>query len=532
VAGKWGACTGETKPKTEVCDNKDNDCDGKVDEGLTRACYTGKAGTKDVGLCKGGTQSCTSGRWSTCVGQIIPIKEKCNKKDDDCDGAIDEGDTCAVMYHLYGPDNQRARGIAIDSKNNFYVVGFYAKEINFGTVAKQTSRGSNDGFIAKFDPKGQYVWSVQIGGTLSDTIQGIEKGSRGHFYIYGTFQGTVKFGARTLTSSGGNDVFVSKMDASGKFVWTSHIKSAQSVAVAALELDSKNNVLVFGHYTTTATFGPTNLTSKGGANLYVSKISTNNGAFQWSQSYGDGASTTSGRNGLAVNKSSGDIYITGRFSGTTNIGGKKMTSHTRGRMVDGFFGKLNKSGAVQWLRHIDSFFDDGGAQGAEVDSQGNLYVGAKISSRFTIAGKLFKGGGFDDGFLFKVDPNGTVLWSKHYDTIRTSGVLCMAFTKNNDVYVGGFFYHSLNIGGKNIRGEFKEDALVTGFKTDGTLLSVRSAGSWEVDKVFDIAIAPNGKIYAVGDFGRGFASRAVKFGPRSFVNKGGSDGFVWEITPP
>ncbi len=73
-------------PSTEICDNKDNDCDGIVDEGLINQC-----GITDIGECQYGTQTCSAGVWSSCTGNIDPSTEICDNKDNDCDGIVDEG---------------------------------------------------------------------------------------------------------------------------------------------------------------------------------------------------------------------------------------------------------------------------------------------------------------------------------------------------------------------------------------------------------------------------------------------------------
>ncbi len=95
TAGKWGECSGQVKPKTEACDNKDNDCNGKTDDALTQSCYSGPASTKGKGVCKAGNQTCAAGKWSGCVGQVLPSSEKCNdNKDNDCDGKTDDQQDC------------------------------------------------------------------------------------------------------------------------------------------------------------------------------------------------------------------------------------------------------------------------------------------------------------------------------------------------------------------------------------------------------------------------------------------------------
>ena len=73
------------------CDGLDNDCDGETDEDVGQLpCYSGPPGTRDVGICRGGTRQCEGGLWSMCRDAVIPGVEICNDLDDDCDGETDE----------------------------------------------------------------------------------------------------------------------------------------------------------------------------------------------------------------------------------------------------------------------------------------------------------------------------------------------------------------------------------------------------------------------------------------------------------
>jgi hypothetical protein len=98
VAGKM-VCLGAGPPSEEVCDGRDNNCDGRVDESdpnLGKPCYTpGLAGCDPAtGICRGvcqmGAYACRTGKL-VCDGMVTPTVEVCDGRDNDCDGAIDNG---------------------------------------------------------------------------------------------------------------------------------------------------------------------------------------------------------------------------------------------------------------------------------------------------------------------------------------------------------------------------------------------------------------------------------------------------------
>ncbi|MGK0362070.1 MAG: MYXO-CTERM domain-containing protein, partial [Bradymonadia bacterium] len=77
--GTWSDCDGAVGPGAEVCDGEDNDCDGVID-GMQRNCQT---------ACGAGNEMCVEGQWEGCDAPDV-VAEDCNNLDDDCDGRIDE----------------------------------------------------------------------------------------------------------------------------------------------------------------------------------------------------------------------------------------------------------------------------------------------------------------------------------------------------------------------------------------------------------------------------------------------------------
>jgi uncharacterized protein (TIGR03382 family) len=75
-------------PQGEQCNNVDDDCDGKIDEGIQRPCGTG--------TCQG-VETCVAGAFTGCTA-ATPSPEVCNGLDDNCDGLRDGfSEACSNM---------------------------------------------------------------------------------------------------------------------------------------------------------------------------------------------------------------------------------------------------------------------------------------------------------------------------------------------------------------------------------------------------------------------------------------------------
>jgi hypothetical protein len=139
-------CAGEVLPGSEAghcSDGIDNDCNGPKDcqdpacngdpacacvPGTTRSCYTGPAGTENVGICHDGTQTCNSvgSAWGPCVGEGLPSVEAgacTDGLDNDCNGFVDCNDpACTFDAACCVPTTSYDTTIYATSGTSLYVI--------------------------------------------------------------------------------------------------------------------------------------------------------------------------------------------------------------------------------------------------------------------------------------------------------------------------------------------------------------------------------------------------------------------------
>jgi cysteine-rich repeat protein len=125
-------CVGEVLPREESCiSSLDEDCDGEANEdgegcacvpGMSMPCYTGPAGTLDVGICHGGMQTCKDDGlgYATCTGQTLPSPETCGPAaiDENCNNQVNEqgaGCTCGDGWLSVGEECDDGNDVETDA---------------------------------------------------------------------------------------------------------------------------------------------------------------------------------------------------------------------------------------------------------------------------------------------------------------------------------------------------------------------------------------------------------------------------------
>ena len=251
-----------------------------------------------------------------------------------------------------GTSGDYSRSIAVDSSGNVYTTGYFYGTADFDPGAgtsNLTSAGSYDVFVSKLDSSGNFLWAKSFGGTSSDHGYSIAVDSSGNVYTTGNFNGTVDFdpgaGTSNLTSAGNADVFVSKLDSSGNFLWAKSFGGTSFDISYSIAVDSSGNVYTTGYFSGAADFDPgagtTTLTPAVGPDVFVSKLDSS-GNFVWAKSFG-GTSSDYGYS-IAVD-SSGNVYTTGPFTGAADFDpGAGTTTLTSAGSFDVFVLKLTSAG--------------------------------------------------------------------------------------------------------------------------------------------------------------------------------------------
>ena len=251
--------------------------------------------------------------------------------------------------------------------------------------------GGNDVYVVKVNTYGRMQWQQVIGGSGDDKGMGIVQNSSGEYYICG----------QTNSSGAGNyDVYVIKLNGGGNLIWTNTYGGTQADYGKSLVMTAAGDVVITG---TTSSSGA------GGSDFYLLKINSS-GVLQWSKTFG----TTGTEDAFAMQ--------------LVHDGGFVLSGKTSGYSINrGYAVRTNPNGDSIWTKA----FDIGTLGGASLNGVCEL----TNQTNFVFAGY---GKSFSYGNLVhvKTDLNGNVVYTNYTSVLADGGAGVTATSDGGYATVG------------------------------------------------------------------------------------------------
>jgi hypothetical protein len=203
------------------------------------------------------------------------------------------------------------RSIATDAAGNSCITGqFFSTSLKFGNTTITNSSNGQLIFIARYTTAGSLQWVTPTGQFPSVYEPAISLDANGNSYVTGYFNGNfAAFGTSTLSNSGWNDMFITKLDNQGNIIWAKQGGGNMHDQGNACSVEASGNILVTGFFTNFAAFGPVNVFGSGALDVYVIKYDSN-GNVLWGRSAGG----TLNDRGADICAENGKIYVAGDFT--------------------------------------------------------------------------------------------------------------------------------------------------------------------------------------------------------------------------
>jgi uncharacterized protein YqgV (UPF0045/DUF77 family) len=417
--------------------------------------------------------------------------------------------------------------IAVSSSGDVYVIGGFRGKLDIGNGVTPITTTSTDGsaFVAKYNSTLTPTDLKYIGGPGTNDLSGgysVAVSSSGDVYVTGMFRGTLDISVEVTpitTNSTYGSAFVAKYTSTLRPTHLKYIGGDMDTDISdgySVAVSPSGDIYVTGRFRGTLDIGgevPRITTTSTDGSAFVAKYTST--LIPTILKYIGGTEETDRSIGYSVAvSSSGDVYVTGVFRGTLDIGGgiPRISSNSTGN--NAFVAKYTNTLAPTHLKYIGSteettifvrYF-------VAVSSSGDVYVIGGFR------GKLDIGNGVTpitttstdvSSFIAKYTSTLTPTILKYIggdmDTDGSDGG-SVAVSSSGDVYVTGGFRGTLDIGGEVPR--------ITTTSTDSstfvakytstlapTLLKyIGGTNPNDISIGYSVAFSSSGDVYVTGQF--------------------------------
>lgn len=446
-----------------------------------------------------------------------------------------------------GTGFDEGRSIAVDASGNVFVTGRFSGSSTFGPgEANETvlsSSGDTDVFIAKYAASGLLTWAKKAGGNLFDRGYNIAIDVDGNPIVAGQFEGTlfIDQGQPTeisLSSAGGSDIFIIKLDTDGGVQWATRAGGSLNESVQDLHVAGSGDLALTGRYNGTAVFGPgepneATLVSAGGVEIFAAVYSAS-GLLQWAVSAG-GSANDSGE-GIALSDS-GECTVSGVFLGTATFGagGTNQTTFTSAGGEDLFVAKYSNVGDLIWVKRATGL-QNVTAKDLTATHTGEIYITGAIMGTATfgpgeINQQVLVSLGGADVIVAKYAASGEFMWVTSAGGSDTEFSRDIVLDENGNCYITGEYRGAAIFGAGEINetslfSQGDRDAFVAKYRSDGQLAWATSGGGSGVEIGFGVTVLSEDQVYSTGYFGSTAVFGEGELNETSLTSSGDADIFV------
>ncbi len=413
-------------------------------------------------------------------------------------------------------------GIVTDDSGNVYVSGQYEYDCDFGPITISTA-GQHDIFVAKYNSSGTLKWVKRAGGTDGEAGSGIGIDANGNIYTAGEFEKTCHWSSSDSLTVGGNginNIFFSKYDNNGNFLWVKQGYSTGDSRGKALVTDAAGNSYFTGSFAHTVSFDGINLNYSGYTDVFLVKYD-NNGNAIWARK-GGGTKDDKGK-GVALD-GLGNVLVCATFTQNISVSGHAFSAVGK---YDSYIAKYDTSGAYQWLVKAGGT-DTTKMSAITTDSEGNSYVTGYFRDTTTFGTTTLYSLGSYEFFIAKYDVNGNFVWAKRGGGANEDFGQGICYdSRSNLIYITGQFDNIANFDGLAVTSVGNRDVFISCWDTSGSIQWIKTGGGARRDAGFAIASDTLGNVFATG-----FVDEGGTFGSITIVGDSMADVFVAKLSPP
>ena len=505
---------------------------------VTEACYEGPTSTLNVGLCQGGTHTCSAdgSTWSDCKGEVLPTGEDCSLGvDSNCDGIVASCNVSQVQAAetIGATGDQLVRAATVDpATGNVYAVGYFTTQIVFPgqSTPFATSAGGNDAFVAQFDPNGAFLNAVVLGDKYNQYALTVAFDT---YYqrvlVGGYFTGSMVLpNGTTLTSpTAGNqqDAYVValtpdlKQESGTSFSFGDPVKNQQAWSISVNQ--TTGEAYVGGYYRGLITLAGNSTMTGTDWHAFVAKFDSSGPI--WVNGFG--SQTATGQTylrSIGVDVKNGVVIGVGYFNGTTSFTGVNVSTSAL-TDNDGYVFALDASTGVATYQAIYGGVGDQQVRRVVMDANGDSAVVGYFTNQFSGLGAPFTADATAayDSFVSYYDDTAKTLIARQITGKDGQYLDAVSFGADGTIRVAGEYNTELAIDAQNFKNAGGRDGFFGAFKTDGTFIGGVGFGDASDQHTYAVASGSQNAAWVVGSL-----AGTSSLGQFNLTSAAGQDGFL------